>query len=105
MFEIVLPLEARSLSGHQLRVAHSSTGVGRGLELDEYVVLRDADDDRRFLGRVVGLAFDLDDTFYEVRVDGMLAATVADRYTRVDAVDTNEVALLLRHLAPEHVPV
>jgi hypothetical protein len=105
VFEIVLPFEARSMFGRQLRVAHSAAGVSRGLEPDEYVVLRDPELGRRFLGRVVDLDFDLDDTYYSVQVEGMLAAAVADEYTRAGAVHTNDVAALLRELQTERVPV
>ena len=104
MFEIVLPVESRSMFGRQLRVAHSAAGISRGLEHDEYVVLRDAEVDRRFLGRVVDLDFDLDETYYVLQVDGMLAAAVADEFTRVDGLETTEVVALLRELATERVP-
>ncbi len=106
MFEIVLPIEARSMFGRQVRVAHSATGLSRGLDPDEYVVLRDSLLDRRFLARVVDLEFDLDDTYYSVQVDGMLAATVADHYTHGDGqLETSDVAALLRELAPERLSV
>ncbi|MBZ5738132.1 hypothetical protein [Nocardioides mangrovi] len=106
MFEVVLPIEARTVSGRRLQVAHSAAGLSRGLEFDEYVVLRDATDDRRFLGRVVDLEFDLEDTYYSVHVDGALAEAVADRYvTAGGTLETNEVADLLRQLAGERVAV
>lgn len=106
MFEVVLPIGARTMSGRRLRVAHSAAGLSRGLEFDEYVVLRDADEDRRFLARVVEIEFDLEDTYYAVQVDGALAAAVADRYVDDEGVvDTAEVAELLHLLAGERVAV
>jgi hypothetical protein len=106
LFEVVLPIEARTVSGRRLQVAHSAAGLSRGLEFDEYVVLRAADDDRRFLGRVVDLEFDLEDTYYSVQVDGALAEAVAEKYTAVGgSTDTNEIAALLRELAGERVAV
>ena len=106
MFEVVLPIEARTVSGRRLQVAHSTAGLSRGLEFDEYVVLRAAEDGRRFLGRVVDLEFDLEDTYYSVQVDGALAEVVADRYVATAGqVETAEVAALLRELARERVAV
>jgi len=99
VFAIVLPIEGRSVTGRRLRVAHSAAALPRGLEPEEYVVLRDADLDRRFLGRVVGIEFDLEDTYYDVQVDGALAAAVADRYVDDDFVETQGVAALLGELA------
>lgn len=100
MFAIVLPIEGRSVTGRRLRVAHTAAGLPRGLEPDEYVVLRDADLDRRYLGRVVGIEFDLEDTYYDVHVDGALAAAVADRYVgHGEVVETQGVVELLGELA------
>lgn len=106
MYDIVLPIEGRSVSGSRLQVSHIAADLPRGLEPDEYVVLRDATCDRRYLGRVVGIEFSLEDTWYDVSVDGALPAAVADRYTTGDSpVSTAEVAALLREMAAVALPV
>ena len=100
MFDIALPIERRSVTGSRLEVSHLAADLPRGLEPDEYVVLRDATCDRRYLGRVVGIDFTLEDTLYDVVVEGALAAAVADRYTAdTDDVTTESVAALLRAMS------
>lgn len=104
MFDIVLPIEGRSVTGRRLEVSHLAADLPRGLEFDEYVVLRDATCDRRYLGRVAGMEFTLEDTVYDVAVEGALPAAVADRYTDdADGITTEAVAGLLRQMARQTV--
>jgi hypothetical protein len=105
VFEIVLEIDGGSVTGRRFRIAHTDSGLPRGLEYDEQVVLRDADLDCRYLGRVVGFDFSLEDTYYEVQVDGALAAAVADHYTDPDVhLDTAAVIRLLQQQAARRIP-
>lgn len=56
---------------------HSSTGLRRGLEPGERVILRDAADGEYYSARVVDLDFDLEDTHYRFEVGVRLPADLA----------------------------
>ena len=99
MLSLIDSLGGREGDGRRLRVAHSSTGFARGLNPDENVVGRDAGGGSAVLGRVVGIDFELDDTYYEIQIDGDLTASDAVRYEADGTVGTHTVAVLLAELA------
>ena len=104
MFDIVMPIEGRSVPGRRLLVSHTATDLPRGLEMDEHVVLRDADLDRCYLARVVEVEFTATDTWYTLHVDGAIGPDVANRYASSNTrVQTQQVAQLLDELARRRI--
>ena len=73
LLEVVRPAARH---GDFLRVPHSTTGLHRGLEHGEEVVVR-TDDGEYHSAQVIGLDFELEDTVYDLRVGSRLPAEMA----------------------------
>lgn len=75
--EIIEPTEiGRGQDDRTVLVAHSHTGLRRGLDHGEAVILR-AEDDEHHVARVVDITFELDDTVYTIEVGGRVPADLA----------------------------
>lgn len=83
--EIIEPRElARTTDARSVVVAHSQTGLRRGLEHGEAVILV-AEDGEHHVSRVTGIEFELDDTVYTIELGGRIPADLAqERATGLD---------------------
>jgi len=73
LIEVVRPGTAH---GEQLDVPHSSTGLSRGLDHGEQVVVL-TDDGEYHAAEVVGLDFEPEDTIYTLRIGARLTPELA----------------------------
>jgi len=80
---------------HTLVVRHSLTGLDRGLEPRESVVLHTADGDH-YAAQVRGIEFELEDTIYTFAVGGRLPEDLA--LERVEGLDADAHDLSLHEL-------
>lgn len=75
--EIIAPRElARGTDDRIVVVAHSQTGLTRGLNHGEAVILV-AEDGEHHVSRVTDIAFELDDTIYTIELGGRIPADLA----------------------------
>ena len=86
-------------------VAHSRTGLRRGLDFGEAVLLR-APDGEYHVARVVDLTFELDDTVYTCELGGRIPADLArERAAGLDPAhhdrELHEIVDLLHELRDE----
>ncbi|WP_343907096.1 hypothetical protein [Nocardioides aquiterrae] len=86
-------------------VAHSRTGLRRGLDLGEAVLLR-APDGEYHVARVVDLTFELDDTVYTCELGGRIPEELArERAAGLDPdrddLELHEIVDLLHELRDE----
>lgn len=75
-------------------VAHSTTGLDRGLEPGEEVVVRDETGELS-AAHVSDLDFDLDDTYYRLTIGGRLPLETAHRALADELSATDRVVALL----------
>ena len=74
---IIAPREiTRGTSDRLVVVAHSHTGLSRGLDHDEPVILV-AEDGEHHVARVTDIDFELDDTIYTIELGGRIPADLA----------------------------
>ena len=86
-------------------VAHSRTGLRRGLDFGEAVLLR-AEDDEYHVARVVDITFELDDTVYTCELGGRIPEDLArERAAGIDPLhhdlQLHEIVDLLHELRDE----
>ena len=75
--EIIAPREiARQSSERLVVVAHSHTGLNRGLDHGEALILV-AEDGEHHVARVTDIDFELDDTIYTIELGGRIPADLA----------------------------
>jgi hypothetical protein len=92
-------------SARTVLVAHSRTGLRRGLDFGETVLLR-APDGEYHVARVVDLTFELDDTVYTCELGGRIPADLArERAAGLDPAhhdrELHEIVDLLHELRDE----
>lgn len=107
MLEITLDIVGDAIAGTHVGCRHSETGLTRGLEYDEQVMVRFVGDDRRFLARVDSIQIALEDTHYGLVVDSELTAEDAAWFATVPqgGLDTATVTGLLADLAALQQPL
>lgn len=76
-------------------VAHSRTGLRRGLDFGEAVLLR-AEDGEYHVARVVDLTFELDDTVYTCELGGRIPEDLARE--RAEGIDPSRHDLQLHEI-------
>jgi hypothetical protein len=94
--EIIEPREiARTADDRTVVVAHSQTGLSRGLDHGEAVILV-TEDGEHHVARVTGIEFELDDTVYTIELGGRIPAELAQE--RAAGLDPDKHDLPLQEI-------
>ena len=100
MERVDLELNAFTRRSGSVLVAHSATGLDRGLEPGERLLIRDGE--QHWVAAVHDISFDLTDTYYRMQLGARLDAAEAGLLlaeasrTGEDRVDLSDVMVLLR---------
>lgn len=86
LIEVVRPAAGR---GEHLDVPHSATGLTRGLDHGEQVVVL-TDDGEYHAAEVVGLEFEPEDTIYSLRIGARLTPELAAERLSGTALDADQ---------------
>lgn len=100
MERVDLQLNAFTRRSGSVLVAHAATGVGRGLEPGERLLIRDGE--QHWVATVHDISFDLTETYYRVQLGAQVDAAEAGLLiaeparTAAEHVDVGDVLALLR---------
>jgi hypothetical protein len=100
--QIVVALSPFTRRSRSLAVSHTGTGLQRGLEPGEHLVVHDPEADEHFTALVADIAFELTDTSYRLEIGTRItAAEAADCVappTAEERLTTQHIVALLAEL-------
>lgn len=99
MQQMRAPLTAFTMRSGSVRLSHQESGLSRGLDLGEQVLVHDPATHRFMTATVADVDFELEDTSYRLRLGSEVPASQAAQWQaaeeRAGRLSTDDVAALL----------